>query len=89
MATFTSDSDDEDWSDDYSLDDEDASSCPECGGTVYSFTEKCPHCGYWLSDADRRAMYPGKSKPLWLRVTAWALLIAFLVSLLGVVLTLF
>jgi hypothetical protein len=75
--------DDEDWYDDnVSYDDEPGASCPECGGTVYSFGDECPHCGYWLSAADRRAMYRGESKPLWLRATAAIVLLAFLVSLL-------
>ncbi|HJQ79344.1 MAG TPA: hypothetical protein VJ828_05280 [Lacipirellulaceae bacterium] len=69
---------DEDWHDD-----EPDASCPECGGTVYGFSDKCPHCGYWLSAADRRAMYRGESRPLWLRVTAAIVLLAFLVCLLA------
>jgi hypothetical protein len=76
--------DDENWyDDDQSYDDEADASCPECGGTVYSFSDKCPHCGRWLSVADRRAMYARESKPLWLRVTAALVILAFLVSLLA------
>ncbi len=79
--------DHEDWCDDDAdeSDKEESASCPECGGTVHSFLDKCPTCGYWLSDADRRAAYPSASKPLWLRVTAVIVLLAFLAGLIGVV----
>jgi predicted amidophosphoribosyltransferase len=75
--------DDEDWYDeDESFDDDPAAICPECSGTVYSFSEKCPHCGYWLSDADRRKLYPGESKPFWQRTTAVIMILVFLICLL-------
>jgi hypothetical protein len=83
--------DDEDaWTDDEDeLDEEDDAPCPECGQVVHSVADKCPNCGYWLSDADRRAMWSGDSKPLWLRVTAVIVLAAFLFTLLAVGFTLF
>jgi hypothetical protein len=83
--------DDEDsWADDGDeLEEEDAATCPECGGIVHSLTDKCPGCGYWLSDSDRRAMWSGESKPLWLRLTAAILLAAFLFTLLAIGFTLF
>jgi hypothetical protein len=78
--------DDEDWyDDDDELDEEEAARCPECGGPVEIVTDKCPACGYWLSEADRRAMWFGTSKPMWLKVTAAIVLVAFLTSLLGLV----
>ncbi|MEX0611395.1 MAG: hypothetical protein WD738_09500 [Pirellulales bacterium] len=82
--------DDEDWYDDDDvLDDDAAANCPECGAAVYIVTDKCPACGYWLSEADRRAMRSGMSKPLWLKVTAVVVLVAFLLSLLGIAAAIF
>jgi hypothetical protein len=78
------DSDDEDWYDDDDAPDEDeVGRCPECGDSVHSIADRCPACGYWLSDADRRAIWIGESKPVWLRVAAIIVLIAFLASLLA------
>ena len=50
------DSGDEDWSDDDSDDGGETGCCPECGGQIHSIADKCPSCGYWLSNEDRRAM---------------------------------
>jgi hypothetical protein len=87
---------DDDWDDDESWADDErdigeciAVPCPECGSPVEEIADKCPACGYWLSDADRRQMWPSESKPLWLRVTAAIVLAAFLVSLLAIGVTLF
>jgi hypothetical protein len=76
--------DHEAWTDEDELDDDVAAPCPECGGSVESIADKCPACGYWLSDADRRAMWSGESKPLWLRATAVIVLAAFVFSLLAI-----
>ncbi len=75
--------DDEDWYDE----DEDqleeiAAQCPECGGPVYMVTHKCPACGYWLAEADRRSMWRSESKPKWIKLTAAVVLIVLLVTLL-------
>jgi hypothetical protein len=75
--------DDEAWCDDDQLDDEVAAECPECGAEVPSFIDRCPACGYWLSDADRRAATPGLRKQLWLKVTAVVVILALLGCLLG------
>jgi hypothetical protein len=84
----SNDPDDEDWYDD-EPDDEEVAHCAECGNPVHLIADKCPACGYWLSDADRRAMWAGMSKPLWLKVTALIVLVAFLLSLLAVGVNLF
>jgi hypothetical protein len=90
MRTHVSDDDDEDWYDeDDSFDDDPAAVCPECGGTVYGFSDKCPQCGYWLSADDRREMYPSELRPLWMRATAVFIILAFLVCLLAFGWTLF
>ena len=77
--------DDEDWYDDDDESDEaEAAHCPECGQPVYDFSDKCPACGYWLSAADRRAMWSGESKPAWLKITALVVLIILLLGLFGI-----
>lgn len=82
--------DDEDWYDDDSDDpDDESASCPECGETVYVIAGKCPACGYWLSEADRQAMWTGESKPLWLKITAVVLLVVLLASIFGVAASIF
>jgi hypothetical protein len=45
-------------------------------------TDKCPACGYWLSAADRRAMWSGMGKPLWIKAATIVVLGAILASLL-------
>jgi hypothetical protein len=90
MSSDVSDDDDEDWYDENdSYDDDPAATCPECGGTVYSVSDKCQHCGYWLSSEDRRTLYPGESTPLWMRATAVFIILTFLVCLLAFGWTLF
>jgi uncharacterized paraquat-inducible protein A len=71
---------DEDWADD----DDEVALCPECGGPIHGLTDKCPRCGYWLTETDQRSLRPGLSKPLWLRITAAILLLAFLFTLLAI-----
>jgi hypothetical protein len=40
----------DDWEDD------DVTDCPECGAEIYVIAERCPKCGYWFVEQDRRAM---------------------------------
>jgi hypothetical protein len=81
--TELDDDDDEDWYDDDSddPDDDESAPCPECGETVHVITGKCPVCGYWLSAADRRAIWASESRPMWLKVTAVVLLLVILASI--------
>jgi hypothetical protein len=86
MAYNPNEVDDEDWYDDQDdLGDEETAVCPECGEPVPSLTDKCPWCGYWLSAADRRAIWSRERKPRWLRVTAWVVLALFLIPAIAVV----
>jgi predicted nucleic acid-binding Zn ribbon protein len=71
--------DDEDWYDDEDdqPEDEPEAACPECGAAIYLGAEMCPECGYWLTEADRRAVQPGASRSLWIKIAAVVALIAF------------
>ena len=44
--------------------------------------DKCPACGYWLTDADHRALGSGTSQPAHIRVMAAIILAIFLIGLL-------
>jgi hypothetical protein len=73
----------EDWSDDGDDGlDEGSSPCPECGAAISSLIDKCPQCGYWLTEVDRRTIGRDSSRPYWQRLTAAMLLLAFLLCLL-------
>lgn len=89
--TDLDDDDDEGWYDEDSGDADEVewAPCPECGETVHVITGKCPGCGYWLSDTDRRTMWTSESKPMWFKVAAVALLIALIAGMLGVAAGLF
>jgi hypothetical protein len=52
---------------------------------VPGFIDKCPACGYWLSEDDRRTMRPSVERPRWLIVTAWVVLATFLIPLLALI----
>ena len=77
--------DDEDWYDEDNDDDPDEAEvgrCPECRGPIYDFSDRCPACGYWLTEADRRVMGSGASKPKWVLVTAGIVLIVLILGVL-------
>jgi hypothetical protein len=76
--------DDEDWYDegDEDPDEVEVGRCPECRGPVYDLTDRCPACGYWLSEADLRAMWPGASKPKWVLITAGIILVVLVLGML-------
>ncbi len=75
----------EDWDDieeDDELDEEDAVKCPECGADIYIVTDKCLECGFWLSEADRHAMWSGMSQSKGLKFAITVTLFIFSIFLL-------
>jgi hypothetical protein len=68
-------SDDDDWSADSDGDGETVD-CPSCGREIYDDAEQCPHCGEYLTEADRL----GRGKPLWLVITAIVVLAAVVLA---------
>lgn len=48
--------------------------CPSCGREVYEFTEKCPHCGDWITPTYRS---PQKRRRWQILVLAVILLLLF------------
>ena len=75
--------DDEEWHEEDAESDDEGAACPECGGPIHTVTDKCPNCGYWLSEADRRAMWSGMEKPTWIKATAVIVLITIVLGLLS------
>jgi hypothetical protein len=83
-------SDVEDWTDEEDEpDDTESAPCPECGATIHSVLDKCPKCGYWLTDEDRQFMWSGARKPKWLMITAWVVLAIFVIPVIALVLAFF
>lgn len=37
-------------------DDDDVTDCPECGAEIYIIGDRCPRCGHWFLEQDRRTM---------------------------------
>jgi ribosomal protein L37E len=73
----------EDWSDkdDDEPEEDDEAPCPECARPVDFQTDKCPACGYWLSATDRRSMWSGADKPVWIKIAAVVVLVSIVASL--------
>jgi hypothetical protein len=69
----------EDWDDDWGDDSDDNSiSCPYCERPIYEDSERCPHCGQYITEEDA----PSKPKPLWVILGALACLLVVVVWIL-------
>jgi hypothetical protein len=81
----------EDWSDDDdgSPEEDESIACPECGATISGYLDKCAQCGYWLTEADRRALRPGVDRPRWQKAVVACIILAFLLCLLLAGITIF
>lgn len=72
----------EDWSEtNDDLEDSDPVPCPECGAEIYPDLDHCPVCGYWLTDADIRALGTGSPLSKTVRVVAIMMLAIFIAAL--------
>jgi len=50
--------------------------CPSCGREVYEETQRCPHCGVWVTPGSARSR-----RPIWIVVLAALLLASLLLWL--------
>jgi uncharacterized membrane protein YvbJ len=72
---------DEGLDDDCDSDDDATVHCPACGADVFDDADQCPHCGHWITDADRRAQADASGASRFVRVVAIVLILIFLASL--------
>ncbi len=59
---------------------DDEVSCPHCSAAVHYESERCPHCGWYLSAEDEPST---AAQPQWITITAVLLLIALLLGAFG------
>lgn len=57
---WTPDDEDEEWVPDQE-DDDDTVECPHCHEPVFDQAERCPHCGWYISEEDA----PPRRWPAW------------------------
>jgi len=78
------DDDEEDWIDPYEQEDEEATGlCPECQTEIHVDAEVCPSCGYWLTTADRHALWDGASPVRGLMSVGKVVLVLILIALMS------
>jgi ribosomal protein L37E len=75
--------DDENWDDDNGVDEEESAPCPECGKEIFVDAEMCPACGYWLTTAERHAIWSGGSSSAKLLSVGKVLLVVVLIALMS------
>ncbi len=62
----------DDWGDDPN-DTSEELACPGCGASVYEETQKCPHCGDWITPHAAAARFP-----MWVRAVSVVVVFCFL-----------
>lgn len=85
MTDWDEDYDDEEYEYDESDSDleEEFGPCPECGAEMSVDLEMCPKCGYWLTAADRKALWAGSSSAQAMQTFGKVVLVALLVAILS------
>jgi uncharacterized membrane protein YvbJ len=56
--------------------------CPACGADLFDDADQCPHCGHWITDADRRTQAAASGPSRFVRVVAIVMILIFLASIL-------
>jgi len=74
--------DDED-EDEFDESDDATGRCPECQTEIHMDAEVCPSCGYWLTTADRHAMWDGTSPAKGLMSVGKVVLVVILIALMS------
>ena len=73
----------EDWADDPDDDEEETAHCPECRAEMSSLAERCPVCGYWLTEGQRYANTQGAAASERIRQIGVVLLVLTAVAILA------
>jgi len=76
---------DDDWDnddEDEEFDEEEFAPCPECGVEMLVEAELCPSCGYWLSTAERHALWSGGAQVGGFKSAGKVVLVLVLIALL-------
>ena len=80
------DYDDAQFDEDWSAEEDDLVTCPECRAEVYLELndDRCPECGHWFLESDRAGMrqQAGSGVPLIYKIAAIVLLLAIVLPML-------
>ena len=83
---YEDEDDDAEFDEDWSAEEDDLVTCPECRAEVYLELndDRCPECGHWFLEADRAGMrqQAGSGVPLVYKITATLLLLAIVLPML-------
>ena len=61
---WTHDDDDDEWVPDDEEDEDPTAECPHCHEPVFDQAERCPHCGWYISEED----VPPRRWPAWVMI---------------------